>query len=60
MVRMREGSDLTKNWLFIEKRCFRSFLFISGRSTPQKWIRLEISIILVVSGDLYDENKSIS
>ena len=39
---------------------FWTFLAIFGPSRPQKWIRLEISIILVVSGGLYDENKSIS
>ena len=32
----------------------------SRPSRPQKWIRLEILVILVVSRGLYDENKSIS
>ena len=49
-----------ENRLFIENRCFRSFLVHFGPSRPQKWIRLEISVILVVSRGLYDENKSIS
>ena len=41
-LRMRIGADLHENQLFIEKRCFRPILVISGPSRPQKWIRLEI------------------
>ena len=55
-----EGARNHENGLFIEKLCFRLFLAILGPSRPQKWIRLEISFILVVSGGLYDENKCIS
>ena len=55
LARASGGSDPGrphKNALFNEKRSFRPFLTISGPSRPQKWIRLEISIILVVSGGL--------
>ena len=57
------GSDQKrpgKNRHFIAKRRFRLFLTISGPSRPQKWIQFEISVILVVSRGLYDENKYIS
>ena len=54
------GADLHENQLVIEELGLSWFLSISGPSRPQKWIRLEISVILVVSGGLYDENKSIS
>ena len=37
---------------FFEKRYFRPILLISGPSRPQKWIRLEISVKMVVSGGL--------
>ena len=57
---MREGADLAKNELFIEKRSFSSFLNISGPSRPQKWIRLEISVISVVSGGLEVKIEAIS
>ena len=60
MDTIHQGADLHENALFIEKRGFRSILVISAPSRPQKWIQLEISIILVVSGGLYVENKSIS
>ena len=51
-LRMRIGADLHENQVFIEKHCFRPILTISGPSTPQKWIRLEISVKMVVSGGL--------
>ena len=51
-LRMRIGADLHENQLFIEKRCFRSILVISGPSRPQKWIRLEILHRKMVSGGL--------
>ena len=60
MEAVLQGADLHENALFIEKRFFTLILTISGPSRPQKWIRLEISVILVVSGGLYDENKCIS
>ena len=60
MDSIQSGADLHENAVFIEKRRFRSILAISGPSRPQKWLRLEILVILVVSGGLYDENKSIS
>ena len=59
-LRMRIGADLHENQLFIEKRSFRSFLVISGPSRPQKWIRLEISGRMVLSGGLETQNKCIS
>ena len=46
------GADLHENWLFIEKRSFRSILVISGPSRRQKWIRLEILRWKMVSGGL--------
>ena len=60
MDSIQQGADLYENARFIEKRRFRSILDISRPFRPQKWIRLEISVILVVSGGLYDENNSIS
>ena len=51
-LRMRIGADLHENQLFIEKRCFRTILIIFEPSRPQKWIRLEISGRIVVSGGL--------
>ena len=48
-LRMRIGADLHENRLFIEKRCFRPIL---EPSRPQKWIRLEIPVKMVVSGGL--------
>ena len=54
------GADLHENRLFIEKRCFTPILVISGPSRPQKWIRLEISIILVVLGGLGVKIETIS
>ena len=56
---IQRGADLHENALFIEKRRVRLILAISRSSRPQKWIQLEISVILVVSGGLYDENESI-
>ena len=55
-----EGGRNHENLLFIEKRVFRLILAISGPSGPQKWIRLEISGRLVLSGGLETQNKSIS
>ena len=49
---MRIGADLHENQLFIEKRCFRPNLVISGPPRPQKWIRLEILHWKMVSGGL--------
>ena len=49
---MRKGADLHENELFIEKRCFRPILVNFGPSRPQKWIRLEILVKMVVSGGL--------
>ena len=46
------GADLHENRLFLEKRCFRSILVISGPSRPQKWIRLEILRWKMVLGGL--------
>ena len=43
-----EGERNHENRLFIEKRVFRSMLSISGPSRPQKWIRLEISVLKMV------------
>ena len=37
---------------FYEKLCVEFILSISGLSRPQKWIRLEISVRMVVSGGL--------
>ena len=37
-----EGGQNHENRLFIERRCFRPILVLSGPSRPQKWIRLEI------------------
>ena len=53
------GSDRRRpceNHFFYEKRSFRSFLTISGPSRHQKWIRLEISGRMVVSGGLETRN----
>ena len=47
-----EGGQIHENRLFIEKRYFRPILVILGPSRPQKWIRLEISVRMVVSGGL--------
>ena len=47
-----EGGRNHENRLFIEKLVFRRILAISGPSRPQKWIRLEISGRMVVSGVL--------
>ena len=47
-----EGGRNHKNLLFIEKRCFRPILAILEPSRPQKWIRLEILVRMVVSGGL--------
>ena len=57
---MRIGADLHENRLFIEKRCCRPILIISGPSRPQKWIRLEISGRMVVSGGLEVKIEPIS
>ena len=54
------GADLEKNRLFYETRYFRPILVISGPSRPQKWIRLEISVKMVVSGGLEVKIKAIS
>ena len=43
-----EGGWNHENRLFIEKLVFRSILAISGPSRPQKWIRLQISVIKIV------------
>ena len=51
-LRMRIGAGLHENQLFIEKRCFRPILVISGPSRPQKWIQLEILRWKMVSGGL--------
>ena len=45
-------ADLHENRLFIEKCCFGPILSILGPSRRQKWIRLEISRRMVVSGGL--------
>ena len=47
-----EGGQIHENRLFTEKRVFGPILVISGPSRPQKWIRLEISVKMVVSGGL--------
>ena len=57
---MRGGADLHENLLFIEKCNFSSVLSISGPSRPQKWIRLEISGRMVVSGGLEVKIEPIS
>ena len=54
------GADLEKNLLFYETAYFRPILVISGPSRPQKWIRLEISVKMVVSGGLEVKIKAIS
>ena len=54
------GADLEKNQLFYETPYFRPILVISGPSRPQKWIRLEISVKMVVSGGLESKIKAIS
>ena len=54
------GADLHENRLFYEKQCFRPILVISGPSRPQKWIRLEISVKMVVSGGLEVKIEHIS
>ena len=38
--------------IFYKKRYFCSILAILGPSRPQKWIRLEIPVKMVVSGGL--------
>ena len=56
--RAQFGSDLGRlgnNCLFYDKCCFRSILSISGPSRRQKWIRLEISGIWVVSRGQYEK-----
>ena len=45
---------------FIEKRSFRPILAILEPSRPQKWIRLEISSRMVLSGGLEVKNKATS
>ena len=57
---MRGGADLHENRLFIEKCNFSSILTISGPSRPRKWIRLEISGRMVVSGGLEIKIEAIS
>ena len=47
-----EGGQIHENRLFIEKCVFRPILAILEPSRPQKWIRLEISVKMVVSGGL--------
>ena len=47
-----EGSRIHENQPFIEKRCFRPILVISGPSRRQKWIRLEIMRWKMVWGRL--------
>ena len=47
-----EGGQIHENLLFIGKPVFTPILIISGPSRPQKWIRLEISVKMVVSGGL--------
>ena len=54
------GADLHEKRPFIEKRVFKPILVISGPSRLQKWIRLEISVILVVLGGLGVKIKAIS
>ena len=54
------GADLEKNRLFYETLYFRPILVISGPSRPQKWIRLEISVRMVVSGGLEVKIETIS
>ena len=54
------GAELYENRLSNEKRYFRPILVISGPSRPQKWIRLEISVKMVVSGGLEVKIKAIS
>ena len=55
-----EGGRNDENRLFIETRGFTSILAISGSSRPQKWIRLEKSGRMVLSGGLETQNKGIS
>ena len=47
-----EGGQIHENRLFIEKGYFKPILAILEPSRPQKWIRLEISVRMVVSGGL--------
>ena len=54
------GAGLHENALFMEKPGFRPILAISGPSRPQKWVRLEISVIWVVSGGLEVKIEAIS
>ena len=58
-LRFRNGAQVHENQLFIEKRCFRPILVISGTSRPQNQIELEILHRKMVSGGLDDENTSI-
>ena len=50
------GADLHENRLFTEKHYFRPILIISGRSRPQKWIRLEILRWKMVPGGVETYN----
>ena len=51
-----EGGRNHENLFFIEKCVFRPILAILGPSRPQKWIRLEIPVKMVVSGGLETKN----
>ena len=55
-----EGGQIHENHLFIEKRCFRPILIISGPSRPQKWIRLAILRRIHYVRGLETQNKAIS
>ena len=57
---MQGGADLHESQLFIEQRCFGLILVILGPSRPQKWIRLEFSRRMVLSGGLEVKHKAIS
>ena len=57
---MRGGAQIYENRLFIENHCFNIILVILGPSRPQKWIRLEFSRRMVLSGGLEVKHKAIS
>ena len=56
----RIRADLHENRLFIGKRISKLIWVILGPSRPQKWIRLEISVRMMVSGGLEVKFKAIS
>ena len=49
---MRGEADLHENRLFVKNIVFAPVWAILGPSRPQKWIRLEIPVKMVVSGGL--------